>query len=247
MKKIFTACILFAGLSASAQKILHGSNAIKLNLLGLPLNNYSLQYERKLNNRMSAALSFRVMPSSGLPFKNTIADAIGDNDVDVQATVKSFRMSNIAITPEFRFYIGRKGNMRGFYVAPFYRFANFKVENLVVSYTDDLNAKQQVSLSGKQQTHTFGAGIGKQWILGKMVVLDWLIFAPHFGVGNGTFTGVSSQTLSAQEQADLYKELDDLDIPLTTKKITVNANGATMGLSGSWGGLRSSLSIGIRF
>ncbi len=247
MKRILFMSIMLFGVAASAQKILHGSNAIKVNLLGLPLNNYQVQYERKINNRMSAALSFRIMPSSGLPFKNAIADAVGDNDVDAQATVKSFRMSNIAITPEFRFYIGRKGNMRGFYVAPFYRYANFKVDNLVVSYTDDLNNKQQVSLKGKQQTHTFGAGIGKQWVLGKMIVLDWLLFAPHFGVGSGTFTGISSTPLSSQEQADLYTELDDLDIPLTTKKVSVNSNGATMGLSGAWGGIRSSLSIGIRF
>jgi len=45
----------------------------------------------------------------------------------------------------------------------------------------------------------------------------------------------------------LRQNLEDLDIPLTNKTYAVNASGATLKLSGPWGGIRSGLSIGIKF
>lgn len=88
---------------------------------------------------------------------------------------------------------------------------------------------------------------GAQWFLGRHVCLDWWIMGPHYGSGNGSFSGISSQPLSQEEQNDLRRELENLDIPLTNKTVSVNANGATLILDGPWGGIRAGISLGIKF
>lgn len=221
-------------------------NIIKVNLSAIVLKNYSLQFERVLNKKFSAALAFRVMPASTLPFKKQILDAVG-NDPDTREVVETFKMSNIAITPEFRFYPGKKGYGRGFYLAPFYRYASFKTSQLIFNYTDGLGGQQSITLSGKLSSNTAGLLLGAQWPLGKMLVLDWWILGPHYGAGNGKFTGLSSQPMNPIEQNDLRTELENLDIPLTRKKVTVDANSATMELDGPWAGIRAGFSLGIKF
>ncbi len=77
--------------------------------------------------------------------------------------------------------------------------------------------------------------------------LDIWFFGPHYGSGKGNFNGVSSRTLTQEEQNDLRQQLNDLDIPLTNKTVSVTSNGASLKLDGPWGGVRTGLSIGVRF
>lgn len=221
-------------------------NLVKVNLSAIVLKNFSLQYERVLNKKFSAALAFRVMPASTLPFKKQILDAVG-NDPDTREVVETFKMSNIAITPEFRFYPGKKGYGRGFYLAPFFRYASYKTNQLVFDYSDGLGIQRSITLSGKLNSSTAGLLLGAQWPLGKMLVLDWWILGPHYGAGNGDFAGLSSQPMNPIEQNDLRTELENLDIPLTRKKVTVDANSARMELDGPWAGVRAGFSLGIKF
>ncbi|MET0463178.1 MAG: DUF3575 domain-containing protein, partial [Chitinophagaceae bacterium] len=162
-------------------------NLLKLNLTGLIVKNYSLQYERILNRKTSVALSFRTMPTSGLPFRGFFQD-ITDNDPYTNQVIDNLRLSNIAITPEFRFYLG-KGYGKGFYIAPFYRYAKFKSEDLVFEYEHGNNT-ESIVLRGDQSSHTGGIQLGAQWLLGKSIALDWWILGPHYGAVNGNFTGI---------------------------------------------------------
>ncbi|RZM10035.1 MAG: DUF3575 domain-containing protein [Pedobacter sp.] len=221
------------------------SNIIKLNLTSLPLKNISLQYERILSKKFAAALSFRTMPKSTLPFKNAFANSIGDGDADIEAAIRMLKVSNIAITPEFRWYVGKKGYGRGFYIAPFYRYSHYQVSDIVVNYETTLSGPGSVSLSGDLNTHTGGLLFGAQWLLGKRIMLDWWILGPHYGAGNGSFSGVSSRPLNALEQNEVRNELENYDIPLTNKKVTVNSSGAVVDLSGPWGGVRAGISVGM--
>jgi hypothetical protein len=88
---------------------------------------------------------------------------------------------------------------------------------------------------------------GSQWLIGRRLVLDWWIFGPQYGSGKGDFEGTSSKPLTQQEQDDLHQTLDDIDIPLTDKTVNVTANGASIKLSGPWAGIRSGISLGVRF
>lgn len=233
--------------SSGKNKKSHARNFVKLNLTGLPLKNYSLQYERVLNRKFSFAISFRMMPETSIPFKNKILKIVGDDDPDTKEVIENFRMSNFAITPELRLYLSKKGYGRGFYIAPFYRYASFKTNQMVFTYEDNTGAESKINLSGKLTSNTGGLMFGAQWLLGRRVCLDWWILGPHFGSGTGDFVGTTTQPMDQSEQDDLRQELEDLDIPFTDKTVSVNANGASMKLSGPWGGIRAGISLGIRF
>lgn len=221
-------------------------NIAKLNVTGIALKNYSFQYERTLNRKISVALGFRTMPSTTLPFKNAILKQVNEDDADTKKTIETFELSNFAITPEVRIYLSKKGYGRGFYLAPFYRYASFKTSTLNFDY-EGANTSGTISLSGKLTANTGGLLLGAQWPLGKRLSLDWWILGPHYGSGTGEFSGKSSRTLTPEEQNDLKNQLNDLDIPLTDKTVTVNANGASLKLDGPWAGIRAGFLLGFRF
>ncbi len=187
------------------------------------------------------------MPTTSIPFKNLISKQVSDDDAETKKAIESLRISNFAFTPEVRFYLSRKGYGRGFYIAPFYRYANFKATNITFDYQNSLNVQSSINLSGKLTSNTGGLLFGNQWQLGKQMCLDWWIFGPHYGAGTGNFTGLSSKPLTQDEQNDLRQELEDLDIPFTNKTVKVDATGATLTLDGPWGGVRGGVSLGIKF
>lgn len=226
----------------------HNYNIIKTNLTSILLKNYSLQYERVLTRKISVALQYRIMPESGLPFKSSLLKLAAENEDDnTKKLIEDFRMSNYAITPEIRLYLSKKGYGRGFYIGVYYRYASFTSKNFNVFYTDDNNTDQSIKLSGKLTANTGGILMGVQHFWGKRVVLDVWILGPHYGSGSGNFAGISSKPLSTNEQNALRDQLDNIDIPLTEKTINVNANGALLKLDGPWGGIRTGLSLGIKF
>lgn len=221
-------------------------NSFRVNVTAIFLKNYSFQYERVLNRKVSFAIAYRTMPSSSVPLKNIILDA-SNNNQGTKDAIDALRLSNTAITPEFRFYMSKRGYGKGFYIAPFYRYASFNSDNMRFTFTNSSNTESSILLSGKLTANTAGLLFGSQWALGKHLCLDIWFFGPHYGSGVGTFTGVSSTSLTQLEQDNLRKQLEDFKIPLTTKTVTVNASGATMKLDGPWGGIRSGISFGIRF
>jgi hypothetical protein len=115
------------------------------------------------------------------------------------------------------------------------------------TFTNSSNTESSMLLSGKLTANTGGLLFGAQWALGKRLSLDLWLLGPHYGSGNGNFTGTSGTPLTQLEQDNLRKQLEDFDIPLTKKTVTVNASGATLKLDGPWGGIRSGLSFGFRF
>ncbi len=223
-------------------------NIVKMNLLPAALiKNFSFQYERVITKHFSIALGARFMPNTGIPFKDRIIAIADVADPDAANAINNFKMSNFAITPELRLYLSKKGYGRGFYIAPYYRYASFKSDELPIGYTDDNNQQQTITLKGDIKTNSGGLMIGAQWFLGKVVTLDWWIGGAHYGSNKGVFTGISSKALTVDEQAEIKQTIDDFSLPVGTIKSTVNANGATVNLSGPWVGIRGGLTLGIRF
>lgn len=228
-------------------------NLIKVNLTSPILKNYSLQYEHIINKRVSFAISGRIMPAGTLPFKNTVInnvlkdEEITDNDLITQVADK-VKFSNFAFTPEARFYLGRKGYGHGFYIAPYYRYATYKMHKTNISIEEEGNTTTYaIDLSGKIISHTGGFLLGAQWYLGKSLSVDVWVAGPNIGSGKGSITGVANQALNQDEQHELRRHLENIDIPFTKETIYVNANGAKMDLNGPWAGLRTGILLGLRF
>ncbi len=221
-------------------------NIVKVNLMALGLKNYSFQYERVLSKHVSVAVGVRTMPTGSLPFQDLIVDQIAEGNPELEASLRSFKAGNFAVTPEVRFYLSKKGYGRGFYIAPYYRFAKFNSDELPIEYESGGNTNT-VRLKGDVTTHTGGLMFGAQWQLGKVVTLDWWILGGHYGKSQGTLSGVPSQPLSQQEQQDIRDEIANFDLPLTKITAEVSANNVKAIVDGPWAGVRAGLTIGIRF
>ncbi|WEK21085.1 MAG: DUF3575 domain-containing protein [Candidatus Pedobacter colombiensis] len=222
-----------------------GKNLVKWNVAALAMKNYSFQYERAVSKKIAVALGVRFAPKSGVPFKSQFEKLI-DNE-DTWNSIKDFKTGNFAVTPEVRFYLGQSV-FRGFYIAPFARYAKYSAEvpyNYEVT-VGTITQKDVMPLSGDVTTFTGGVLFGAQWKLSKLVYLDWWILGPNYGTSSGSISG--KKTLSPEEQNALRDQLKDLeDLPLVKTKSTVNGEGAKVDFDGPWAGLRSGLSIGFRF
>lgn len=249
---IITALLICATIQLNAQTVLVSTdkvqkNFIKTNLTSIIIKNYSIQYERALSKRISFALSYRNMPTGTLPFKEQILKKVGSDDQTTVDAINNLTIGNYAITPEVRFYLGKKGYGRGLYIAPFYRYAKYSAGNVAIEFDTDQNQTRSIDLSGNITAHTGGILFGTQWALGKYLCLDLWILGPHYGVSSGEMTGVPSPDLTTQEQADIRQNMEDMDIPMVKKTVEVSAKKVAMVFDGPWAGIRAGISIGFKF
>lgn len=227
MKKFFllvvcSLCLFFNSYSQTNE------NAFKINLSGLAVRNISVQYERQIGERTAIAIALRDVPYGKLPFKSSVAKIVNNPFVQFDKV----NVGSFAITPEFRFYFGKQGGLRGFYIGPFVSYSTYKTE-LPIAYNNKTGL-----FSGNIKTVTGGLQIGSQFKLTDHLFIDWWIAGPNYGAASGdlVFTGA----LSPGEQDFLKFELKNLqsDVPLHfIKSYSVDNNGAVI-KPGPWAGLR---------
>lgn len=224
------------------------NNIIKLNVTALFVKNFTFQYERIIKKYLSAALTVRFMPNGSIPYKNYVYNQFGDDDPQAQETIDNLKINNFAITPEVRFYLGKKGFGQGFYIAPSYRYAKFNVSNIEYNYGDDDSEDNTILMSGKLSSNYGGFVLGAQWLFGKHVTLDWWIFGPLFGVENSNFSGSSSYKLTAGDKAQIEENFYTLDIPGTTVDVTFPDDYTVdVTMHGPLYGVAFGLAVGFRF
>jgi len=232
----------FAQEEKSEAEPLQKKNVVKLNVTALAFRNISLQYERQIGKRTSIAAQVRTIPYGKLPFQSTFENIEDNGDVPFD----QFKFGSFGVTPELRFYLGKKGALHGFYIGPFINYSNYKMD-LPISYTSGTTEKTGV-FNGKLNTITGGIQFGSQFSLGKKIVLDWWIFGPNYGTADGTLNFAAA--LTQLEQDDLRRELEDVknEAPFETiKSYNVDNNGASVEVKGPWGGMRGGFLLGFRF
>lgn len=253
MKKVllsitFVFCSVFIGFSQTADSnddFMTKNNNVKISLTSLAFKNVQFQYERILTKRIGVVVGYSFISKGSVPFKSQINDLVSD-DPDTKDMFNNAQLGYSAITPEVRFYLG-KGYGKGFYIAPFYRHLKYDISDVNFTFSSDLGPQEDIDMGGKLTANTFGLQFGAQFNLGKNIILDWWIAGPHYGTSKGDFAGVTDRTLTPFEQAELQKELDNIDLPIGDIEAKANANGATIKISGPWAGIRSGLSLGYRF
>jgi hypothetical protein len=222
-------------------------NMVKVNLSSLFLKTYSMQYERVLSRTVSVALSGGYTPETNLPYTDQIIKWSGATEPEEIKLIETVRVTNLTITPEIRFYTGKKRYGSGFYTSIFYRYGQHSFNNALIDFEGESGEQGTLDCFGDATSHTGGFTIGAQWSLGKHVCLEWSIIGLHFGISSGNFEALSSLPLSEQDQQDIEQRLNDIEIPMFEQQVTVTSSGAKMIFDGPWGGLRGSLSLGVKF
>ena len=257
---IILAFALFNTTDVAAQEIDGGSpeigeavpskNMIKINLTSLALKNYSLHYERAVARKITVGLGVRYMPEGTLPLRSIAKNLLKTDGIDDDITeqIDNFQLGNFALTPEVRFYMGKEV-FRGFYIAPFARYATFNVNFPFILNGEDINnqpTSERIDLKGDLSTIAGGVMFGAQWKLSKQIYLDWSILGPHFGKATGNISG--KKNLTPEEQDELRAQIAELnDIPFVKFESKVDGNGAEVKVDGPWAGIRAGISIGFRF
>ncbi|MCY7420346.1 MAG: DUF3575 domain-containing protein [Chitinophagaceae bacterium] len=236
-KSLIASAIIALPFFARAQQ---GKNEFKVNLSSFVTKGFGLQYERQIGKKFTIALGYSMIPEGKIAFQSVIEDLVDDPDIKVG----DFRLGTSIITPELRWYVGKKGAFHGFYLAPYGRFSTYTLQ-IPVSFNSAID-KRTALFDGKLKNSLGGLMLGSNFKLGKRLTLDWWILGAGIGSASGSL--IAATPLNALEQKNLKDELDSIDVPFTTIESTVNSNGAIVKTTGSMAGIRGlGLNLGIRF
>lgn len=163
---LFILVSLFSYNNVSAQQ-----NVVKLGLGSLVAHqNLNLKYERAFAERHSLQVSLIYdIPSSGGMLKSLS-----------EALPNKVTKSGFFAVPEYRYYFGKKGSLRGFYGG-----AYAKIGRTQLKMNDVLVSNKNIPTDFNVRANTLGLGlnIGAQWFLSDHITLDWNIggigFARH--------------------------------------------------------------------
>jgi uncharacterized protein YdeI (BOF family) len=216
-----------------------GKNMFKINVPALVIGSINGQYERQVTSRITVALGYNTIPKSALAFRGFISDQIDDESV----VIEDFKLGTSIFTPEVRFYLGKHGAFRGFYLAPYARIGRYNVEG-PVNYTSSTNVTRNAYFTGKLNSVSGGLLMGSNFRLSNKFYLDWWILGASIGSGNGNF--VTTTPLTANEQTALKQQLDRLNLPLTKLESQVSNSGAAVTTNGTLVGVRG-LGINLAF
>ena len=219
--KFLIVFLLFSGIennvNAQMGSISHGrgsrvSNIFKLNVAGLLVGSISLQDEVVFNERFSFALGYNVSLSS-LFFPKYI---LPDNPVNFG----DMNISGYSITPEFRYYFKAKAPT-GYYLAPYFRYSNYSIDNLDVIYDTTTVVEETATLNGTYKQTAFGFLFGKQWEWGSHFTVDWWIMGIAFG--SATIELNAAGDYSDQDISDINTSLQELSVPGTLNYSVTNS------------------------
>lgn len=225
-------------------------NIFKTNLSSVALDHYSFQYERVTNKKQSLGIGFGFSPEVDLPFKETLSDKFGDNE-DAARAIETTLFSKVTVTPEYRFYVGKKDAPQGFYIATFARYLHMSISQ-DYTFTPKSGNLHRAHMTGKIDGIGGGVMLGAQWLLGKQqrISIDWWIAGPFFGTMDGDFHGTDPDMdeLDADDRADLKSDIEGVDIPLWDVEATIGDYTIDAKLKGAFYGARVfGICLGFRF
>lgn len=251
MKKLYL--ILMGGIvSIGSLNAQEKPNLVKVNLLPLTTGTFAVEYERALTSRLTAVGMFSYRPEGTLPLASIWERYIDDEDT--KEILGDTRQGATSYALEARFYTGRKGAFRGFYLAPYVKQATYAL-NVPLNLEDydqsqtGVEEFKQIDAQGNLRAFSAGFGLGFQFKIGNSLALDWRLIGPGYGSSKGTLTAKADRDLTPDEQQEVREQLDNLgDIPfVTVESKTVDTKGAELKIKGPWAGIRTGLSIGYRF
>lgn len=245
MKKLTTVFIfLTAFYQLQAQKVekpdFDQSYSIKWSPASLAFGKIGLGSE--FNFAKKKSITFNI----GIPAENTLTAEIDNVD-------RSLKMKTFSVMAGYRMYLGKK-EMKGFYFEPYLKYLN----NEAVTNTDfDIGlTSRPFTITSEYSGVGIGAQLGVQFVIAKKIVIDWYFLGPeansakHKILAQETGNGLPWTNAEAQDAEDEINSFVN-DIPLLRDNLDVTVNAAARNVrtdfNGFLPGIRSGISIGIRF
>lgn len=240
-------------LSAYAQAqqywLIEPKNEIKWNVPALATHSVSLQYERALGEKTALALGLTLMPAGKVPLAETIrdyylSDASNQNTDAANDFAKNAELSGWAITPEFRFYTGKKPH-QGFYLAPYLRYARYSFD---WNYTFmDQDKPRPSEISGILSVAGGGLMIGHKWHFNK-ILMDWWILGLSYNSNHLNLDARSDLSdLNKEQQQEQEGYVEDISVNGHRLEATLNSKGGNARGGMPLPGIRMGLCFGLRF
>lgn len=211
-------------------------NLVKLNLPNLALGNLTLNYERLLSARNSVSLHIGyIRPQQPI--------SVLQNAFDVDETLEAGEFSGLTATAEYRIYSKKKGAGRGFYIAPYARYANHKLAFNTTIEDNFTNANIQLSAVG------LGGQIGAQWLIKDRIVIDWGILglAAQWYNFKSTFRAIDADIDFDEIRADLEMEIEDIPGLSNKLEFSNDEDSLSAKMPFLFAGARAYLSVGYKF
>jgi len=266
MKKLVTLLLIIT----SSSTLFSQKNAVKLHLESLAFGAVNIAYERNLGPKVTAGINVGLFIPRDIPFYTPARDTAA-NYIDTKDLENNF--SGLMITPELRFY--PKGNGKGFYMGGYLKYCNYKIgmsqtstyqlsddeyNNLDANadyYANVNHATKEIDVTTNvdYKLGQLGAGLqlGVQWLIADRFVIDW----GFIGLGYNAFKATGELTIidipvnysnyASEAESSINKELENF--PIGNPKASVVGKNNSLKASVPFGmiGIRSFLSIGMKF
>ncbi len=148
ISKLFGILLIFQNLTAFSQS----KNAIKLDIHSPIARTISLSFERSLGEKYSLGVSAMY--------------------TDQSMTFSSTYISRAAVTPEFRYYMGKATSMNGFYLSTFLRYQYMEAFELKYFYDASTNIYNEYYDKKHLNTGGIGMALGFHKIFDKHISID---------------------------------------------------------------------------
>lgn len=224
---------------------------VKINLSAIAFRSISPQYEFSFHKNFSVAVAGRVM----IPYTINPGSFI-DESTARGTQVGKFNLTGFAITPEIRFYPGKKEENQaphGFYLAPYFRYASYSIgtkltlpDDTTVNFVGgDLDTKFNFSgMAG-------GLMMGAQWVFKNNLTFDWWIVGLHYGQSTFKATAqgelIKQASAAGQFEGSIEEITNNSPFPLQAIA-TIGVDNIQSRITGlPFAGLRAGFCLGYRF
>ncbi|MEM6317402.1 MAG: hypothetical protein AAF960_07010 [Bacteroidota bacterium] len=221
-------------------------NIVKLNLPNLAFGNLTLNYERVLSARNSVTLNLGYIRPQSVNY--LVPTEIENGEVELEGLIDN-RFSGLTATLEYRMYGKKKGAPKGFFYAPYLRYANYSYDFTDEFDTESSTTTDYYNIESKLSTVGLGIQIGFQWFIADRISIDWglLGVAAQYYTFSSTFTSTDDSFDYGELEAEFTSDIDDTPLSSSGLEFTASEDNLKLKWPLLFGGARTYLSVGYKF
>jgi hypothetical protein len=222
-------------------------NVVKFLPVNLAFNSVAFEYERKFSPKSSFTIGVGL--ASPKPFAEKFNMSTNEN------VIRNDAFGTMTVRAAYRHYAGRKARPFGFYFSPYLKYQNFTANadnhRTVTEGYPPVTTQYDEKYDIHGNTLNFGLQSGVQFLIAKIVCVDFYFMGIEAGLANVTATVKSPNLVMIDEVESNVRDNVDKLPPFLANKIKVTRNGSDQvdvkGSSIPYPWLRSGISIGIAF